>query len=298
MHEKIAQARETLTGVSEELAQAHGEAERIIEEANAHREEIRLEEAKLLKELPFHTGDVFPVKGRTMRVETIYSSWDEVSMRPETGRAYEPSETFTKIEVLHAYYAYLFSGRKAEDIHRKQEEIKAEEEGLRREKDQIAKLNEEVDVMIRHPLPFSSGDEFEYKGERIRIIGLDLFDEKKVEYRDETGHRQSASRIELVGAYMDYHKRLQLSREREELEQEVEEISDKRISLEKDFEECDTARTVFRRFPVIRDFVMEVGKRLRYFKELGPKELLSLFREKVLGLEETIERSRNERLRR
>ena len=92
--------------------------------------------------------------------------------------------------------------------------------------------------------------------------------------------------------------RTPLSRECEELEHEVEEISDKRRRLEKDFEECDTARTVFSRFPVIRDFVMEVGKRLRYFKELGPKELLSLFREKVLGLEETIERSRNERLRR
>ena len=78
----------------------------------------------------------------------------------------------------------------------------------------------------------------------------------------------------------------------------MEEISDKRRRLEKDFEECDTARAVFRRFPVIRDFVMEVGKRLRYFKEFGAKELLILFREKVLGTEETIERSRNERLRR
>ena len=162
----------------------------------------------------------------------------------------------------------------------------------------IAKLNEEVDVMIRQPLPFASGDEFEYKGERIRIIGLDLFDEKKVEYRDETGRRQSAPRIELAGAYLDYQKRLQLSKEREALEQEVAEIADKRRRLDKDFEECDTARAVFRRFPVIRDFVMEVGKRLRYFKEFGAKELLTLFREKVLGTEETIERSRNERLRR
>lgn len=298
VHEKIAQARETLTDVREELAQAHGEAERIIEEANAHREEIRLEEAKLLKELPFHTGDVFPVKGRPMRVETIYSSWDEIRMRPETGRAYEPPESFTKSEVLHAYYAYLFSGQKAEDIRRMQEETRAGAENVRKEKEQLKKLNEEVDVLIRHPLPFSSGEEFEYKGKRIRIVGVDFFDEKKVEYRDETGRHQSAPRIELVGAYLDYHKRLQLSREREELEQEVKEISDKRRRLEKDFEECDTARTVFRRFPVIRDFVMEVGKRLRYFTEYGPKELLALFREKVLGSEEKIESSRNERLRR
>ena len=296
--EQITEARETLTGVRTDLARSRGEAERIIEEANEHRKNIHLEEAQLLREIPFHIGDVFPVKGRQMRVETVYSTLNEVSMRPVTGKAYEPSETFTKSEVLRAYLEYLFSGMKAEDLRRIQKETRAEEENVRKEKEQLKKLNEEVDVMTRHPLPFSSGDEFEYKGKRIRVVGVDLFDEKKVEYRDETGHRQSALRVELVNAYLDYHRRLQLSREREELELEVEEITDKRRRLEKDFKECDTARIVFRRFPVIRDFVMEIGQRLRYFKELGPKELLSLFREKVLGLEEAIERSRNERLRR
>ena len=296
--EQITEARETLTDVRTDLARSRSEAERIIEEANEHRKNIHLEEAQLLREIPFHTGDVFPVKGRQMRVETVYTALNEVSMRPVTGKAYEPSETFTKSEVLRAYLEYLFSGMKAEDLRRIQKETRAEEENVRKEKEQLKKLNEEVDVLTRHPLPFSSGDEFEYKGKRIRIVGVDYFDEKKVEYRDETGHRQSAPRIELVSAYLDYQKRLQLSRERDELEQEVEEISDKRRRLEKDFEECDTARAVFRRFPVIRDFVMEVGKRLRYFKEFGAKELLTLFREKVLGTEETIERSRNERLRR
>ena len=296
--EQITEARETLTDVRTDLARSRSEAERIIEEANEHRKNIHLEEAQLLREIPFHTGDVFPVKGRQMRVETVYTALNEVSMRPVTGKAYEPSETFTKSEVLRAYLEYLFSGMKAEDLRRIQKETRAEEENVRKEKEELKKLNEEVDVMTRHPLPFSSGDEFEYKGKRIRIVGVDFFDEKKVEYRDETGHRQTAPRIELVGAYLDYHKRIQLSREREELEQEVEEIADKRRRLEKDFEECDIARTVFRRFPVIRDFVMEIGERLRYFTEFGPKELLSLFREKVFGTEETIERSRNEGLRR
>ena len=75
---------------------------------------------------------------------------------------------------------------KAEDLRRIQEETRAEEENVRKEKEQLKKLNEEVDVLTRHPLPFSSGDEFEYKGKRIRVVGVDLFDEKKVEYRDFT----------------------------------------------------------------------------------------------------------------
>ena len=74
VQEQITQARETLSDVKEDLSEARRKAERMIAEANAHREEIYLEEAKLLKELPFHAGDVFPVRGRQMRIETIYST--------------------------------------------------------------------------------------------------------------------------------------------------------------------------------------------------------------------------------
>jgi len=89
-----------------------------------------------------------------------------------------------------------------------------------------------------------------------------------------------------------------MKEERSSLKQEIEDLKDEAKRRKQVFSEMDTVWNVFRHFPKIKDFVFELGRRIKWFVgEMTPDDIKEVFNETVMGIKNPEREHQKSRIR-
>ena len=151
-------------------------------------------------------------------------------------------------------------------------------------KEDISSLKQDVEELSKMPCPFQTGDRFEIGGEMITVDYVYSYS-RTVAYKTDTGQKKEISLLDAIRAYNNFLRKEELTEECSSLQQRIDGLKAEWARRTQMVSEVDTVWNVFSHFPVIKEFIFEVGQLLkRPFGKAQLSEVVDVFREKVLGM--------------
>ena len=107
----------------------------------------------------------------------------------------------------------------------------------------------------------------------------------EVSVRTQSGRDKDIPLLHAIRSYRSFMKKEELTEECRCLKHEIEQLADEARRWKQVFSEMDTVWYVFRHFPVVKDFILELGRRIKCFiGEMGLEDIKELFTETVMGI--------------
>ena len=302
----IRRKKEEMEVIDEELAarqyalsEIEDETQSVKEQLNNLETELTRKEQETFALVPFRENDVFPVQGKTMRISNIDLYHRKVSMRNDDPYDYFSVEkTYPLALVQKSFFEYMYSGiglakmreniEEVQELMKKQEKekesLEAEKQNLEMQKQELITLKKDVEKLSRMECPFHAGDRFEVNGKMVTVnYVLDYIGEVSV--RTQSGQDKDIPLLDAIKSYRSFMKKEELTEQCRSLKQEIEKLDDEAKRRRQVLSEMDTVWNVFRHFPAVKDFILELGRRIKWFiGEMSLEDLKELFNETVMGI--------------
>ena len=293
---------EELTARRYALSEIEDETQSVKEQLNNLKTELTHKEQETFVLVPFHKNDVFPVQGRTMRISHIDLYHRKVSMRNDDPHDYFSVEkTYPLALVQKSFFEYMYSGiglekmrvnmEEVQELQKKHEKelksLEADKQELEMQKQELITLKKDVEKLSRIKCPFNAGDRFEVDGEKVTVnYILDSIGEVSV--RTQTGQYKDIPLLDAIRSFRSFMKKEELTEECRSLKQEIEQLDDEAKRRKHVFSEMDTDWNVFRHFPAVKDFILELGRRIKWFVgEMSLEDIKEIFTETVMGIKKS-----------
>lgn len=274
--------------------------------------ELTHKEQETFALIPFHKNDIFPVKGIMKKVLRIDRDRRTVDMcDDDTWTFYKQEKSYPLALVQKSFFEYMYSDiglkqmrknmEEPQELRRKQEKerkaLDAEKQKLELQKKELDSLKKDIEKLSNMKCPLSNGERFEYAGEMVTVkYTIDFMDE--VHLQTDSGHSKVVSSLAATRAYNSFVKKEEMKEERSSLKQEIEDLKDEAKRRKQVFSEMDTVWNVFRHFPKIKDFVFELGRRIKWFVgEMTPDDIKEVFNETVMGIKKPEREHQKSRIR-
>ena len=295
----IRRKKEEMEIIEEELAASRYALSEIEDETQSAKEQLNNLETELTRKeqetfalVPFHENDVFPVQGKTMKISKIDLYHRKVSMRSNDPHDYFSMEkTYPLALVQKSFFEYMYSDiglakmrENMEEIQELQKKHEKKRESLEAEKQELLTLKKDVEKLSRMECPFHAGDRFEVDGEMVTVNYV-LESIGEVSVRTQSGRDKDIPLLHAIRSYRSFMKKEELTEECRCLKHEIEQLADEARRWKQVFSEMDTVWYVFRHFPVVKDFILELGRRIKCFiGEMSLEDIKELFTETVMGI--------------
>ena len=295
---KLDEIEEELTGKRRALSEIEEKTKNAEEQLN-YMTELTRREQETFAIVPFQKNDVFPVQGKTKKVLSIDSERRTVVMRDESRDTFfSREETFPLALAQKSFFEYMYSDiglqrirenmEKAESIRQerieKRKALEEEKRKLEQEKKDLTRLKKDVEKLSDMKCPFHEGDRFEVNGE-IMTVSFILEYSREVHFRTDSGRIKEMPLLDAVKAFSAFQKKQELTKEYSSLEQKIGDLKKEYEKTEQAFSEIKTVLNVFNHFPGVRDFVLELGHRIKCsIDRLNLEDVRDIFKEKVLGI--------------
>ena len=136
------------------------------------------------------------------------------------------------------------------------------------------------------PCPFQTGERFELDGEMVTVDCIYTYS-GEVSIRTGSGRTKDVPYLDAVRAYRAFCQKEELNEECSRLQEQIGSLRDEWEKRNRVLTEMNTVWNVFRHFPAIKEFVMEIGELLkRSVHKVQLADVVEAFREKVLGIRE------------
>ena len=159
-------------------------------------------------------------------------------------------------------------------IHHKEEKLKQVKRQIAEKKETLSALEEAVIEAEQRLYQTSTGAALMQMEEELESAEF-----RKRELEKEAQELEKKNR-ELLAAYESQ------TEESKALSQEIKDLKEKRNAVAGVNSEIFMVWNVFDHFPMIKDFIFEIGKRLKDFIPVPLHDVVDLFKEKVLGQKE------------
>ena len=272
--------------------------------------ELTRKEQESFALVPFHKNDVFPVDGKMRKVLRIDDERRTVDMCDDSSDIiFPPEKTYPLALVRKSFFEYIYSDiglrqmreymDAAEDLRLQQEQkreaLAKERRDLEAEKKELSTLKKDVENLSHMECPFHLGDQFEVNGEMATVSLIREYS-GVVSFWTKSRQLKELPLLDAIRAYNAFHKKQELSEECCLLEQQITDLKADYEKSRQALSEINTIRNVFRHFPEVKDFVLEIGRKLKFSVHYPSLEdIKEAFREKVLGI--TNQRPEHERPR-
>ena len=323
----VQKKKEELEVVEEDLSERQYALSEIKKETANAQEMLDLATTELTRKeqetfalVPFRVNDVFPVKGKQMKVLEIDEDRRNVLMCDADPRAFYPmKQQFSLALAQKSFFEYMYSDSGLEQMRRNKEAAEQMKEGQDKErleleiskreleavKEDLASLNQDIEKLSDIHCPFHMGDRFEVDGEMMEVDYIYTYS-RSVTFRTQAGGRKDLPFLDAVRAYRAFMKKTELSEACISLNEQIADLNEQKTSLKEQIRdlkgelanrklmlsEINMVWDVFDQFPSVKEFVYEVGQKLRRsFSKVQLPDVVEVFKEKVLG-EEAPERSR------
>ena len=199
---------------------------------------------------------------------------DGMERNPEifSGDTLKPKEDGRNVDYSKEYY-----------IHRKEEKLKKVKRQIAEEKSTLSALEEETAVAKQRLYQTSTGAALRQMEDELESAE---FRKRELERETRELERKNQELAATNEAQME---------ESRTLTQEIRDLKEKRKAVAGRNSEIFMVWDVFEEFPMIKNFIFEIGRRLRDYIPVSIRDVVDLFKEKVLGRkepEQTIDRIR------
>ena len=162
--------------------------------------------------------------------------------------------------------------------------LEEEKQKLHSQKEELESLKQEVEKLSDINCPFHEGDSFEVDGEMASVRQI-IPSRRMVTFAASSGRVKELPYLDAVRAFNNYMKKEELTEERNALKQQIADLKEEYKNRSQVLSDMSTVWNVFRHFPVIKDFILEVGRMIRRsYNGVSMEDVKEIFSKTVLGV--------------